>query len=100
MGTHPSVEWSVIAAEVLLGVDYETLPAGERFFEEGIARCERDAIVTAFDNEVDGGEHRPHFGESSTGVAEEVSAGEIGEGGEGAAGEEGGGGHGSCERRS
>jgi hypothetical protein len=45
--------------------------------EQRIPRCEWDAIVAAFDNEIDGGEHRLHLGEPGSMMAEEVGAWKI-----------------------
>jgi hypothetical protein len=45
--------------------------------EQRIPRCEWDAIVAAFDNEIDGGEHRPHLGEPGSMMPEEVGSWEV-----------------------
>jgi hypothetical protein len=58
-------------------------------FEEGIARGEGHAVVAAFDDEVDGGEHGFHFREARGVVSQEVGAGEGELGGKCGTGDEG-----------
>jgi hypothetical protein len=91
MVAYPPVQLPSVAAEVLLGVNDQSLSTSEGLFEEGVSRRKRHPVVTALDDEVNGGQHRLHLGEPGPVMAEEVGAGQVGEGGEGAAGGENGG---------
>ena len=62
----------------MLCIDDEALDVGEGGLEERIAGSERDAVVAAFEDEVDLGEERLHFGETGGMVAEEVGPGKGG----------------------
>jgi len=80
--------WCTVRPEIVFGIYYEALDVGEGGLEERIAGGEGDAVVAAFENEVDLGEEGFHFGEAGGVVAEKVGAREGGEGGEGSAGNE------------
>lgn len=74
--------------EIFFGVDDQPLSARERLFEQGVPRCERDAVIATFHYEIDGREHRLHFGESRGMVAEEIGPWEIELCGKGGSGDE------------
>lgn len=52
---------AVLAPQIPLRVDDETLPPSEGFFEEGVARGQGHAVVAAFDYKVDVREHGDHL---------------------------------------
>ena len=96
MIAYPPVESTSVATKILLGVNDQSLSTSEGLFEEGVSGRERHPVVTALYDEVDGRQHGLHLGESGPVMAQEVGAGQVGEGGEGAPGGENGGGHDNC----
>jgi hypothetical protein len=62
------------AAKIALGVHKYPLLSLERCLEQWIARCERNAIVAAFDDKVDGRQERFHLCQARFVVAEKVRA--------------------------
>jgi len=85
------VHRAVLGSEVALRVDDEALSARQRLLEEGVSASERHAVVAAFDDEINVGEHGDHFGEAGGVMAQEVGAGEVEVRREDGAGDEGGG---------
>jgi hypothetical protein len=75
--TNPFIRRPVFTSQIFLGVNNQPLSPGKRLLEQRIPRREWDAIVAAFDDEVDGGEHRLHLGEPGSMMAEEVGAWKI-----------------------
>ena len=69
-----------LATKILLCVDDQSLSACQIFLKQRISRCERYAIVSTLDHEIDVGKHRFHLIETGAVVAEEVGAGEGAEG--------------------
>lgn len=63
------VKTRIVAAEVLLRVDDEAWAGAESGFESWVARGEGQAVVAAFDDEVDGGEEGFHAREAGGVVA-------------------------------
>ena len=84
-----SVGFGVIGPEVLLCVDYEAGAGGEGGLEKGVTGRDGEAVVAAFDDEVDGGEEGADLAEPGGVVAEVVGAGNGGEVLEGGARNEG-----------
>lgn len=55
------VNRTIFTPQIPFRVYDKPFSSSKRLFEKGIARAKRDAIVAAFDYEIDGGEHGLHF---------------------------------------
>lgn len=58
---NPFIGRPVFTPQIFLGVNNQPLSPRKRLLEQRIPRRQWDAIVAAFDNEVDGGEHHFHL---------------------------------------
>lgn len=70
-----------LTAEILFGVDQQSLSPPESLLEQGITRRERNSIISAFDHKVDVGKHGLHFGKPQLVMTEKIRSGNRLEGG-------------------
>jgi hypothetical protein len=87
--TNLTIRGPVLTPQVPLRIYNQPLSPSKALLEQRIPRGKRDAIVAAFDDEVDGAEHRFHFREAGCMMPEEVGSREGELGGEGGTWEEG-----------
>jgi hypothetical protein len=87
--TNLTIRRPVLTPQVPLRVYNQPLPPSKALLEQRIPRGKRNAIVAAFDDEVDGAEHRFHFREAGCMMPEEVGSREGELRGEGGTWEEG-----------
>lgn len=79
----------VLTPQVPLRIYNQPFPPSKALLEQRIPRGKRNAIVAAFDDEVDGAEHRFHFREAGCMMPEEVGSREGELGGKGGSREKG-----------
>jgi hypothetical protein len=87
--TNFTIRRPVFTPQVPLRIYNQPLSPSQALLEQRIPRGERNAIVAAFDDEVDGAEHRFHFRKAGCMMPEEVGSREGKLGGKGGAREEG-----------
>lgn len=72
--TYSLVPLPSVTTQILLRIHDKPLPAGKVFFEQGIPRAQRYAVVSAFDDEVYMGEHCLHLVQAGFVMSEKVRA--------------------------
>lgn len=87
--TNLTIRRPVLTPQVPLRIYNQPLSPSKALLEQRIPRGKRNAIVAAFDDEVDGAEHRFHFREAGCMMPEEVGSREGELGGKGGARDEG-----------
>jgi hypothetical protein len=72
--TNLTIRGPVLTPQVPLRIYNQPLPPSKALLEQRIPRGKRNAIVAAFDDEVDGAEHRFHFREAGCMMPKEVGS--------------------------
>lgn len=72
--TYDSVLVPPFTAQILLSIYNQSFPSSQFLLKQGIARCERNTVVSAFNNEIYVSEHGFHLVQTCTMVSKEVGS--------------------------